>query len=210
MIRLVAFDLDGTLGDTLPLCLAAFKKALEPYLGRIPDDAEIARTFGLNEEGMMRIIVGERWQEALDYFYALYAEMHPMCPSPFPGVRGILQSLQQRGTGLALITGKGDVCCDITLACFGMSGIFDFVATGSPERNTKADALRRLLASSHLAADEVIYVGDTVSDVTACREVGVRCLSAAWSSICEPAALEKANAGNVAYSVEQLRPLLGL
>ena len=27
MIRLVAFDLDGTIGDTIPLCLAAFREA---------------------------------------------------------------------------------------------------------------------------------------------------------------------------------------
>ena len=26
MIRLVAFDLDGTIGDTIPLCLAAFQR----------------------------------------------------------------------------------------------------------------------------------------------------------------------------------------
>ena len=30
MIRLVAFDLDGTIGDTIPLCLAAFREATTP------------------------------------------------------------------------------------------------------------------------------------------------------------------------------------
>ena len=53
MIRLVAFDLDGTIGDTIPLCLAAFREATTPYVDHELSDDEIARTFGLNEEGMI-------------------------------------------------------------------------------------------------------------------------------------------------------------
>lgn len=210
MIKFVAFDLDGTIGDTLPLCLAAFRKAVEPYLGRTPEDAEIAKTFGLSEEGMMKILVGSRWQEALDDFHALYDEMHSMCPAPFPGMRDIMQGLSQKGIGLGLITGKGKPGCDITVRHFGLDGMFDFIGTGSPERNTKGDTLRRLFSSRGLSPDEVIYVGDTVSDVLACREAGVRCLSAAWSSICDTEELEKVNKGNVLYSIDELRRFFGL
>lgn len=32
MIKLVAFDLDGTIGDTIPMCLKALKKAVTPYV----------------------------------------------------------------------------------------------------------------------------------------------------------------------------------
>jgi len=28
------FDLDGTIGNTLPLCVEAFHKAVEPFIGR--------------------------------------------------------------------------------------------------------------------------------------------------------------------------------
>lgn len=34
MIKLVAFDLDGTIGDTIPMCLKALKKAVTPYVTR--------------------------------------------------------------------------------------------------------------------------------------------------------------------------------
>lgn len=210
MLKFVVFDLDGTLGDTLPLCLAAFKKAVTPYMGYTPDDEEVTKAFGLNEEGMMKIFVGNRWQEALDEFYAIYTEMHPMCPSPFPGIAEILCSLKQQHLGLALITGKGKTCCDITLAQFGLADVFEFIAIGSPERNVKADALRRMLGQYQLSPDEIVYVGDTLSDVVACREAGVRCLSAAWAPGSLAAELEQANKGNVVYSVGELRSRLGL
>ncbi len=35
MIKLVAFDLDGTIGDTIPMCLKALKKAVTPYVTNI-------------------------------------------------------------------------------------------------------------------------------------------------------------------------------
>lgn len=31
MIKLIAFDLDGTIGDTIPMCISALKKAVTPY-----------------------------------------------------------------------------------------------------------------------------------------------------------------------------------
>lgn len=52
MIKLVAFDLDGTIGDTIPMCLKALKKAVTPYV-TLNDVSEndILETFGLNEKG---------------------------------------------------------------------------------------------------------------------------------------------------------------
>ena len=49
MIKLVAFDLDGTIGDTIPMCLKALKKAVTPYdtLNDVSEN-DILETFGLN------------------------------------------------------------------------------------------------------------------------------------------------------------------
>ena len=65
---MVIFDLDGTLADTLPMCISAFRKAVEPFIHRHLEYEEIERQFGLNEEGMIRNIVGEHWEEALEDF----------------------------------------------------------------------------------------------------------------------------------------------
>lgn len=35
MIKLVAFDLDGTIADTIPMCIEAFKQAVTPYVKNI-------------------------------------------------------------------------------------------------------------------------------------------------------------------------------
>ena len=55
----VIFDLDGTLGDTLPACFVAFRRALEGFSAREYTDAEIAALFGPSEEGMIQRLVPE-------------------------------------------------------------------------------------------------------------------------------------------------------
>ena len=63
-IKCVIFDLDGTVGDTVPLCIKAFKKSIEPLINKNVSDEEIIATFGPSEEGT--IISGERLKTHLE------------------------------------------------------------------------------------------------------------------------------------------------
>lgn len=204
MIKLVAFDLDGTIGDTIPMCISAFKKAIEPYVMRKLSEKEIIQTFGLNEEGMIRQVTDQNWEKALDDFYLYYTQMHEMCPRPFSGIIELIQQLKRNSLFTALITGKGEKSCSITLNRFGISNYFDAVETGSPYKNRKSEAINNLLERFHLQADEILYIGDTVSDVLSCKEVGVRCFSAAWAQNILIEELLSVNAGNVVKSIPDL------
>lgn len=210
MIKLVAFDLDGTIANTLPMCVVAFKQAVTPYAPHKLTEEDVVKTFGLNEEGMIKQIVGgNNWQQALTDFYAAYKALHVMCPRPFEGIAEIIGELREQAIPLALITGKGVESCAITLQQFGLSTSFDNIETGSPERNRKAEAIEKLLSLYNLQPEELIYIGDAVSDVTECRKAGVRCLSAAWATTYENhGLLEQHNPNNVLYSVGELRDFL--
>ena len=35
MIKLITFDLDGTIADTIPMCIEAFKQAEVPYQSKV-------------------------------------------------------------------------------------------------------------------------------------------------------------------------------
>ena len=99
MIKLAAFDLDGTIGDTIPVCIEAFRKAVSPYAGHSLTDKEIQ----------------------------VYEQMHGGCRTPYNGIKEQLRGLRDRGTKTALITGKGEKSCQITLEQFELSDIFDDV-----------------------------------------------------------------------------------
>ena len=90
-----------------------------------------------------------------------------------------------------------------------MKTSFAKIITGNAERNIKSEALKELLCDYHLAANEIVYIGDALSDITECRKANVMCLSAAWSiPQSEATALESCNPKNVFYSILSLSEYL--
>lgn len=60
-----------------------------------------------------------------------------------------------------------------------------------------------------LLPDEIIYIGDTVSDIIACKEAGISCLSAAWTASDEVIRqLEANNENRVFGSIQLLKDFL--
>jgi pyrophosphatase PpaX len=186
----IIFDLDGTLGNTIPMCIAAFQAVFERFLGRRYTDEEITALFGPSEEGMIRRLVPEHWQHCLQAYLEAYTSGHKSCPEPFPGIETALRVLKERGVALAVVTGKGDASAMISLEYLGLSSYFDQVETGSVKGAIKPQALRKVLARWHKAPAQVAYVGDTAYDMRAATEVGLIGLGAAWAETAMVSELE--------------------
>ncbi|QBE96254.1 Pyrophosphatase PpaX [Blautia producta] len=205
MIKLTAFDLDGTLGNTLPMCLKAFRASITPYLARELSYEEIASTFGLNEAGMMKKIVGDKWEPALQDFHKLYKKIHHTCPAPYDGIPALIQYLKANGVTVSLITGKGSESCSITLNQWGLDNVFSDILTGGETRNTKAKSMLFLLRKYGLSPSDLVYIGDTASDIKECHKAGVTCLSALWGDSAEKEMISQENPDHVFYSIADLK-----
>lgn len=207
-IKLAAFDMDGTLADTIPMSIESFSRAVSPYAGRTLSREDVVEMFGLNEVGMIKAVVKDRWQEALRDYYWNYEQLHTRCQAPFEGIVSLIEELKRRGVIVALITGKAEESCRITLKRLGLEPLFSDIRTGSEDRNRKGEHMLALLEKYGLSKEECVYIGDAVSDVTASGEAGVRCLSAAWSPSADREALLRANPGDVYESVADLERVL--
>ncbi|MDE6030798.1 MAG: HAD family hydrolase [Oscillospiraceae bacterium] len=208
MIKLAAFDLDGTIGETIPMCIEAFRKAVSPYVGHCLTYKEIIETFGMNEVGMVKAIISDNWQGALSDFYQIYEEMHRECRAPYNGIKELLQELRNKGTKIALITGKGDRSCQITLEQFGLTNYFDDVLTGSETGNVKADSITFLMKKYNLTGDECVYIGDALSDVEEAQQAGIICLSALWGITADKKNISKNNPDFLFYTVDEVAKYL--
>lgn len=207
MLKAVIFDLDGTIGNTLPICIRAFEEAVSPYAGRRLTRREVVETFGLNEEGMVRAIVTDRWREALHDFYRVYESMLDGAQL-YEGIPELLDLLRQAGVRLALVTGKGAECCQVTLRHFGLEDFFSDVLTGDPGENVKAKNIRAVMERYGLKPEECFYVGDALSDIEQSQKAGLVCLSAAWDPSADLRGTEEKNPGGVFRRVSQLRGFL--
>lgn len=197
------FDLDGTLGDTLPVCFHAFRHAFQQFTGRVYSDAEIATMFGPNEEGIIQRVVPNRWQECLECFLEAYEECHPRLAREFPGLPEALHMLRERGVRLAVVTGKGAGSAAVSLRHLGFEGLFDPVLTGSAGGDVKPASIRRVLEQWNLPANRVGYVGDFVTDMAGAKEAQVIPLAAAWAPTADPRALEAAEPHALFCTVEE-------
>jgi phosphoglycolate phosphatase/pyrophosphatase PpaX len=173
--------MDGTIGNSLPLCIAAFRKSIEPLAGRIVSDQEIIDTFGPSEEGTIKALIPDHFEQGLEDYLKYYRELHGMCKAPFDGIIDAIKLIKSHDIRLAIVTGKGKRSADISLEAYGISSYFDIVETGSPLGPRKAQGIKDVLERLHISPQESMYIGDTPSDITASRDAGVPVIAAAWA-----------------------------
>lgn len=180
--KCACFDLDGTLCDSIALCLEMFIQALAPCCGFELSAQQVIEHFGLNEEGIIKRLAGpEQAAPALQRFYALYAQnLEQGRLTPFAGVPELIKALHDKGVLLFVITGKGRVTTDLTLKSWGLEPYLLESRCGGELQLNKAAHLRELAAKYGLKCREMVYVGDAVSDFEACARTGVPCISALW------------------------------
>ena len=201
-IKAVIFDLDGTLANTLPLCIRAFRESIEPLIHRQVSDAEIIATFGPSEEGTIRALAPDHYEQGGADYLHFYEAHHGICPHPFAGIKELLKVLQERDIRTAMVTGKGKQSTAISLAQFGLLPFFKILETGAPHGPRKPEGITNVLSQwSDLSKDEVIYVGDAPSDIEACRKTGIAIIAAAWAETAEPEKLAALHPDELFYTV---------
>jgi phosphoglycolate phosphatase-like HAD superfamily hydrolase len=201
-IKAVIFDLDGTIGNTLPLCIKAFRHCLEPLIGRSVSDAEIIATFGPSEEGTIMALAPEHYDNALADYLQHYEAFHNMCPSPFEGIEAILKTLKENSIRIAMVTGKGMHSTAISLKQFGLEQYFELIETGMPAGPRKSEGIQVVLdCFVGVSKREIIYVGDAPSDIIASRKAGVAIVAAAWAETAEPEKLKELKPDEIFYTI---------
>jgi phosphoglycolate phosphatase-like HAD superfamily hydrolase len=199
----IIFDLDGTIADTLPLCIAAFRKSVEPLLGTTISDEEIVATFGPSEEGTIRKLIPTQEAAGVSAYLQHYQKLHVTCPALFPGIKELLDLLKTKSVLLGLVTGKGIHSTRISLNQFGLASYFEVMETGSPDGPNKINGIRNVLNRFNTRAADSLYIGDAPSDIRYCKEVGIPIAAAAWATTANPKELVALNPDWLFYTVEE-------
>jgi phosphoglycolate phosphatase len=197
--RLAAFDLDGTLLDSLGDISAALNEALGERFGdagRLP----IETTRGLVGGGARTLVAralaalvaagmlapekaGDAGIDAtFALFLARYRARRTVLTRLYPGVREALGGLSRHGVVLAVLTNKPGVLSREILQDLGVLSMFARVIGGDDFDTRKPDPSGLLALMRQVGAPprSTVLVGDSAIDVRTARAAGARSLGALW------------------------------
>jgi len=178
-VRLLIFDLDGTLVDS-ETDLALSVNAVREQMGFEPlPHATVASYVGQGVTTLMQRALGaqataENLQKAVELFLAYY-RLHMLDHTvPYPGVREALDSLG--GRSKAVLTNKPERFSRDMIAGLGMASYFSFIYGGNSFAQKKPDPVGvvKLMDDLGFSKDETLIVGDSDTDVLTARNAGVK------------------------------------
>ena len=181
-VQALAFDLDGTLCDSIGNIIACTNFTFDAHNYRRPDESSIIKTIGLRlEEGLRELLPDEHKQEYLE-FTASYREIfskHPefMIDTLYPGVPELMQKLKKRGIKIGFVSGRCLKGIERTLANTVLGDYCDAVSAGD-EAPSKPDPALMYLLSKRLQIDckSMLGIGDALIDIYMYKSSGATAL----------------------------------
>ncbi|MBQ3234828.1 MAG: HAD family hydrolase [Clostridia bacterium] len=172
MKKLVIFDLDGTLLNTLEDIRECLNIALENHGYKTLSTPEVLKRVGYGAKKLVELALGNPTNEELERVFNDYVPLQAKSDNSktvlYDGFDGVLTELKKRGYKLAIVSNKPDsvtqIVCDQKLKKYG----FDFITGNRPELfNPKPDksCVEYCLNSMGIAKEDAIYVGDSEVDV---------------------------------------------
>ena len=205
MKPVICFDWDGTLCDSMELCISENRTTLlRMGLPDLPDET-LRRCNGPTFEEAAPIIgiPPERMEEYCRIRLSCALELVPKVNRLFPGARELLAALAPHAE-LCIVSNGTPEYLGLCLQVFGMEDVFSHVVTCHPER-TKGQNLALLLEQLPQDKARVVMVGDRLGDIRAGKENGLTTVAAGYGYGSDA---EFAQADHVADSMQQLQQTL--
>ena len=183
-VAVLGLDLDGTLVDSLGLTLEIMTGVLAEHVSTPPSAAQVKELFGLPEERIFGVFVGEKKAAQVQSEYLMAFEGRLKEFRCFEGVEDVLRGARGRGLKIGLYTARGRAATERILDHLGIGAHLDWWITGSDLKDPKPHPEGLLQMARGLGAQphRCVYVGDSPKDVRMARAAGFRAIAANWCS----------------------------
>ncbi len=202
MKKAVIFDLDGTLSDSIASIKYCGDRALAPfgygpfsekeYMYFVGDGAANLVKRALTAAGDSELV---HFEEAFSLYKEYFAVDCMYQVKPYDGIRELLTALKEQGLKITVLSNKPhDQTIDVIETLFGKN-YFDMIQGQKDGLPIKPDpsGVFAILQELSLTAEDILYLGDTATDMKTGKGAGAFTVGALWG-FREREELEQANA----------------
>jgi len=202
MYKAIIFDFDGTLADSWSVMMLALNRMADRYGYPKPSREEL--------EELINLPIKDRFQKMGMPLYKMPEVLREIKKTfveqkdtlrPFSRVRKILFTLAEKGFDLYILsTNTREV-----IGSFIKNNDMDVFVSINPSSGLfgKHRTILKLLRKEGLSKEEVLYVGDELRDIEACKSASIDILAVTWGF--DPLSiLEKGNPDYIAHTPEEI------
>lgn len=188
MKKIVIFDLDGTLLNTLDDLADSTNYALAKF-GYPTRTIEEVRQFVGN--GVAKLIEraipngknNPNFEKCLAIFKENYAQNMYNKTAPYAGILEMLSNLKSKGLKIAVVSNKFDLAVKELCKKY-FDGYIDFAAGENEAQGIKKkpapDTVFTVLKEFELNPEDAVYVGDSDVDIMTAKNSQMPCISVTW------------------------------
>ncbi len=187
MIKLVIFDLDGTLLYTLEDLANSCNFVLEKYGQPKHTIDEYRYLVGSGVEVLLQKAFGDSFslqnkQFVLENFLEYYAVHQYDTTRPYAEIPFVLHVLQEQNKMLAVASNKMDKATKLLIHKYFSNINFNVVLGASNDMPTKPNPaiINKILSLCGVKKEETIYIGDSNIDMETAKNAGVKSIGALW------------------------------
>lgn len=189
MKKAVIFDLDGTLTNTLKSLWKSTNMALATA-GLPPHEIDSYKYFAGNgaKELIRKSLIADgdtelvHFDSVMEAYNRIFEEYCMYEVKPYDEIPELLKALKEKGLHLAVNSNKPQPrTVDVVEEIFGKD-TFDLLVGQCEERRRKPapDGVNYILEQLHLNKEDVLYIGDTCTDMQTGKSAGVFTVGALW------------------------------
>ncbi|MFH1201682.1 MAG: HAD family hydrolase [Candidatus Omnitrophota bacterium] len=179
-IKLVIFDLDGTLVDAYPAIIASFNYTMHKLHQPKRDASTIKRAVGWGDKALLRPFVEPHLLAKALVIYRRHHENSLLEKSRLlDNARDTLESLKIRGYKLAIASNRPRRFTLIIMRHLKIEKFFDFILCGDQLRKPKPapEMLIRIMKRLKTLKQQTLYVGDMHVDVKTANRAKVKMIA---------------------------------
>ncbi|MCG8709669.1 phosphoglycolate phosphatase [Brenneria sp. 4F2] len=186
LIRALAFDLDGTLINSVPGLAAAIDLTLQAQSLPAAGEARVATWIGNGADVLVERALSwagvapspQRVRDAREAFDRFYEQTVDNGSELYPEVKDTLAALVAQGFPMAVVTNKPTPFVAPLLASLGIDAYFSLIIGGDDviAKKPHPAPLYLVLGKLGLRASELLFVGDSRNDIQASQAAGCPCV----------------------------------